>query len=279
MWSDVFPIFSSRMSECFLIPGKHSPLWKEWRQIGKGKDSRFFMEHREAVCEAIESGVKLEQVLLSRNLWQEDKPGWEKMADATPYPWYLLEGDDLERLVSVPKLNGLCGLFSPQPSSLEALADLDFLILAWGIQDPGNVGTLLRSCGGLAGGGVILLGGCKPWSSKVARASAGSIFRTPLATFALQEGEGILEDLRARGFKAYSTAPRHGSPLRKVEWSGKDIVILGNESHGLPRRVEECSELITLEMTSATESLNVATTGSIICYEWKKRCLEAGLHG
>lgn len=237
------------------------------------------MEHREAVLETMESGVKLEQVLLSRDLWQEDKEGWDKLAQGSPYPWYLLEADDLNKLVSVPKLNGLCGVYSPQPSELGTLAELNFLLVGWAIQDPGNVGTLLRSCGGLAGGGLILLGGCWPWSSKVARASAGSLFRTPLASFDLGEGGAILEELNGRGFKAYSAAPRHGVALGSVEWSGKDLIILGNETHGLPRVVEEATELITIEMTSSTESLNVATTGSIISYEWKRRLPEVQMHG
>ena len=82
--------------------------------------------------------------------------------------------DELDRVLSVKASNGLCGVFRPYPWSREAVLKSGALLITWQIQDPGNLGTLIRSSSGLAGGAVLCVGGCRAWSSKVARASAGA---------------------------------------------------------------------------------------------------------
>jgi tRNA G18 (ribose-2'-O)-methylase SpoU len=257
----------------FFQPGKHHSIWKEWRRIGKGKDidDRFFLEHRQAVLESLESGRPPEQVLLSRELHSDEPEFWDALARRHPgLGWYLLEGRELDEVASVPSSNGLCGVFGPQSVGLDRLTGLSFLLVAWEVSDPGNLGTLIRATRALTEGGLLVVGGCAPWSAKVARASAGSLLKTRLAHLPEEEGRGALRALREAGFRIFAAYPRARLALDRIRWTGKDAVLLGNETRGLPDDLQEHGEGFTIPTVLDVESLNVAMAGSITAWEWGK---------
>lgn len=150
------------MHGTLTTPGKHSRLWKEWRRAGKGKGDSFFMEHREAVLESLETENPPAQVLLARSLYSQDEGFWGELASRTPVRWYLLEDDALNQLLSVKACSGLCGLYSPSGPEFSELKKVSFILVAWEVQDPGNLGTIIRSCSGLAGGAVLAVGAAIP---------------------------------------------------------------------------------------------------------------------
>jgi len=248
-------------------PGKHSRRWKEWRRAGQGKGTSFFMEHREAVLESLQQGLPPIQVLLSTSLYNSEPQRWEELAHASESSWFLLEDQALNGLLSVKSSSGLCGLYEPRESSLEELLKASFILITWQLQDPGNLGTVLRSCAGLAQGAVLAVGGCRAWSSKVARSSAGALLRIPVAQLSLEKAYPTLEKVRQAGFTIYSATPRGGeSPLR-VKWSDRDALLIGNETHGVPEKILETTKGLTLPMTSRAESLNAGVAASILMYE------------
>jgi TrmH family RNA methyltransferase len=125
----------------------------------------------------------------------------------------------------------------------------------FGVADPGNVGTLVRTADGF-GAAVALSAGCAdPTGPKALRASAGSIWRVPL----LDAGVGRRVALVAHG----------GAPLAEVDLGGEVVFLLGAERTGLPADVERDVEArIPIE---GAESLNVAAAGSIALYEWRRQ--------
>lgn len=127
----------------------------------------------------------------------------------------------------------------------------------WGVADPGNLGTLIRTADAF-GGCVELTQGCAdPTGPKALRASAGALFRVPLGG-----AEGRRVGLVAHG----------GQPLSEVEFAEPTVFVLGAERHGLPQDVaESCDELATVETPGPAESLNVAAAGAIALYEWSRR--------
>jgi RNA methyltransferase, TrmH family len=125
----------------------------------------------------------------------------------------------------------------------------------YGVADPGNVGTLVRTADGF-GAAVALAAGCAdPTGPKALRASAGSIWRVPL----VETGVGRRVALVAHG----------GAPLAEVDLHGEVVFLLGAERTGLPPDVERDAEArIPIE---GAESLNVAAAGSIALYEWRRQ--------
>jgi TrmH family RNA methyltransferase len=133
----------------------------------------------------------------------------------------------------------------PRPVALEL----------WGVADPGNLGTLIRSADAF-GAAVVLTPGCAdPTGPKALRASAGSIWRVPLVA----AGAGRRVALVAHG----------GAPLPELELGGEATFLLGAERAGLradvPRDIEA-----SIPITGA-ESLNVATAGAVALYEWRRQ--------
>ena len=137
------------------------------------------------------------------------------------------------------------------------------LVLA-ALQDPGNVGTLLRSAEAFGATGAILLSGtATPWGGKALRASAGSALRLPLCPARTAEEAATM--LRARGVRSYAAVPRGGG---LPSLGGPSAIWIGNEGAGLsPAELQACDDRLTLPMPGPVESLNAAVAGSLLLYE------------
>jgi RNA methyltransferase, TrmH family len=131
----------------------------------------------------------------------------------------------------------------------------------WRVADPGNVGTLLRAADALGPAFVALSPGCAdPTGPKAVRASAGAIFRVPLAAF--EEAPAPRVALAAHG----------GVPLPELVVAERATFVLGAERAGLPDDVlAACESRATIPQAGQAESLNVAVAGAIALYEWRRR--------
>jgi TrmH family RNA methyltransferase len=139
------------------------------------------------------------------------------------------------------------------------------LVLA-GLQDPGNVGTLLRSAEAFAASGVLLLPGtASPWNPKALRASAGSAFRVP--AIAASETEAL--DLLAKHHvSAIAAVARAGTPIDTAPLAKACALLIGNEGAGLSDSLlAAATHRVTIPMPGNVESLNAAIAGSLLLYE------------
>jgi TrmH family RNA methyltransferase len=136
----------------------------------------------------------------------------------------------------------------------------DRVLALWRVGDPGNVGTLVRAAD-VFGASIALSEGCAdPTSPKALRASAGAIFRVPLARF----------DEAPRPWVAL--VPQGGEPLPEVELGESMSFVLGAERHGLPADlVTKCERAASIPQSETAESLNVAMAGTIALYELSRR--------
>jgi TrmH family RNA methyltransferase len=152
---------------------------------------------------------------------------------------------------------------------LERLQVGPIIVLA-GLQDPGNLGTILRSAEAFGSAGVVLgEGTVSPFNSKVIRASAGSIFRLPVVQAKAAAGlEEISAKLRAQGVRLIATSSHKGTPLDRANLTGPAAVFIGSEGSGLPRGVlAQADELVAIPHMPQVESLNAGVAASIVLYE------------
>ena len=139
-------------------------------------------------------------------------------------------------------------------------AELEPVSLAlWRVGDPGNLGTILRTADAF-GASVALSAGCAdPTGPKALRASAGAVFRVPLAEFDEPSGKRI------------ALVSHGGQPLSSVDPGRPCHVVLGAEREGLPDDVvAACDETATISLAEGAESLNVAVAGAIALYEHRR---------
>ena len=134
------------------------------------------------------------------------------------------------------------------------------------LQDPGNVGTVLRTAGAMGIDGVLLVGACAdPYNHKAVRASMGAVFRVPFCAATLTELEDILSknDLRLCG-AALAEGCRD---IRDIELDNCAVAI-GSEGHGLSEALlDMCDEKVIIPMDPRCESLNAAVAAAIIMWE------------
>jgi TrmH family RNA methyltransferase len=135
-----------------------------------------------------------------------------------------------------------------------------------GIQDPGNLGTIMRSAEAFGADGVIALPGTvSGWNPKAIRASAGSIFRLPLVTSSVSE---CFTNLREGGVRILSTTIRAAEPVDLVDLTSAVAIIFGNEGNGVSESIAvHADEPVTISCPGAVESLNAAVAASVALYE------------
>ena len=137
------------------------------------------------------------------------------------------------------------------------------------IQDPGNLGTIIRSCVAFNVDTLILSKDCVDlYNAKVIRASQGLLFHLNIVVLDNYE---IIPKLKDAGYKIYGTKVTHGKNLKTIEKTDKFVIIMGNEGNGISEVSQElCDEFIYIDMNPNCESLNVGVATSIILYELDK---------
>lgn len=136
------------------------------------------------------------------------------------------------------------------------------------IQDPGNLGAMIRTAEAFGLGGVLLTDGCcDPYSPKVLRSSMGGVFRLPLMVVGKLAER--LPELHAEGFRSYAcVVDRDAVAVQQTGFPNGSICVIGNEGNGLlPETVAACSERITIPMAGRAESLNASMAAGIIFWE------------
>jgi len=142
----------------------------------------------------------------------------------------------------------------------------ELVVVLAGIQDPGNLGTILRSAEAFGATGVVSLPGTvSAWNPKAVRASAGSVLRVPL--LAVSEGE-CFEKLLGAGVKILITTAQAAQPAELVDLASPVALIIGNEGNGVSGELAAKADArITIPCPGPVESLNAAVAASVLLYE------------
>lgn len=143
------------------------------------------------------------------------------------------------------------------------------LLILDGVQDPGNVGTIMRTADAFGADGLVLLPGCAdPWAPKVVRATMGACFRLPVLSSSLED---LTEQLKEEGIPLYATALRDDTmDIRDADLS-RAAVVIGSEGRGVSAAVlANCEATLKIPMRERCESLNAAMAAGIVLWEaWR----------
>jgi len=140
------------------------------------------------------------------------------------------------------------------------------VVVLAGLQDPGNLGTILRSAEAFGATGVVSLPGTvSAWNAKAIRASAGSVFRVPLLA---AEAEDAIPRLHKHGVTLWATLPSRATPASEANLKGPVALIIGNEGNGIPGALLARAEcMLTIPCPGPVESLNAAVAAGVLLYE------------
>ena len=245
------------------ITSKSNERVKALREGFRGKPSRpgelVSLEGPNLLEEALKAGLELEALFVRDGL-QEALPRSERT------PIFVLSADVFASAVDTQSPQGVAAMVRIPAAERrvhgKALRGTSLLVES--VQDPGNLGTLLRSAEAFGAEAVFLAGeSVNPWSPNVMRASAGSVFRMPIVRLA------SLAELQSWGGVAFYAAMAQsafGGNLLETELQFPCVLMVGNEGAGLSG---EAVALATHKVwiPCATESLNAAVAGSLLLYE------------
>jgi TrmH family RNA methyltransferase len=162
-----------------------------------------------------------------------------------------------------------CLVRRPERTAAEVDALLDrrpLAVVLESIQDPGNLGALLRSADG-AGCGVAFVTGTSadPYHPRAVRATMGSIFRLPVVERPVVE---VVGPLRRRGYVLLGAAPRHGQDYSRADLRGQIALVLGNEGAGISAELTQALDAaLTIPLRDGVESLSVGAAGAVLLFE------------
>ncbi len=150
----------------------------------------------------------------------------------------------------------------------------EILLLAESLRDPGNLGTVIRSCYALGIDRLIITDDCTDlFAPKTLRAAMGAIFKLPTLSVGVEEMSEFIGRLCASGRRVYATAlTENAEKIGDVELSRGDCFVIGNEGHGLREQtIRVCSQTVIIPMREDAESLNAAAAAAICIWETVKR--------
>jgi len=254
--------------------GRHNQRLKELRQAFRRAEltnhGECAIEGVKLLEEALRSGHHLASVFFSESA----RPLAEKFLPqiSARTETLVLPNDLFNSIVPSEAPQGVAALLKLPAFSSAQLLDRSGagpFIVAAGLQDPGNLGTILRSAEAFGAAGVFLTEGTvSPYNWKVLRGSAGSIFRLPFLQISSAE---LIPLLRGRGVRLLATSSRHGTPLPQISWTLPLAIFIGNEGAGLSPELErQMDETLAIPQSAQVESLNAGVAASIVLYEMSR---------
>jgi TrmH family RNA methyltransferase len=253
------------------VAGRHNPRLKElrlaFRRAEPTAQGECAIEGVKLIEEALRGGRHLESVFFSKSA----RPLAEKLLPQIGARTETLVLPDVlfNSIVPSDAPQGVAALLKLPAYSAAQLLDRSNdgpFVVAAGLQDPGNLGTILRSAEAFGAAGIFLTEGTvSPYNTKVLRGSAGSIFRLPWLRISSAE---LIPLLRTRGVRMLATSSHQGTPLPQISWTLPLAIFIGNEGAGLSRELmREMGEIMAIPQAAQVESLNAGVAASIVLYE------------
>ncbi len=224
------------------------------------------VEGMRIIEEAVRSGLRFHAVFVS----QSAEPRAHKLLPqiAANVETLLVPDEVFQSAVPTETPQGVAALVKLKEFSLDDffLAPTPLIIVAVGLQDPGNMGTLVRSAEAFGASGMIVAEKTvDPLNAKAVRASAGSVFRLPIVRAKLEEA---LAQFRERGLRLIATSSHNAPAADEADLTGPLALLIGNEGAGLDAAVRKVADATVLIPHSAkVESLNAGVAASIVLYE------------
>ena len=254
------------------ITSPANPLLKIFRHAlaeGVTREGWLAVEGPHALEEALAAGanVTVQSVLASQSAAEE----FHVLLDRLPREAEIALVDDhlFTRVASTQSPQGIAALVELIPEDLDSLLRRHdaLLVVACGLQDPGNLGSIMRSAVALGATALLTLKETvSPFNPKAARSSAGAIFHLPV--FPGLEAADLFPSLSAARVRTIGAERESPHALHQADLKGPLAFLIGKESTGLPREIlDRADMLLSIPIRPGMDSVNAATAAGIFLYE------------
>lgn len=248
------------------VESKQNNLYKHIQKLktkkGRQQHGEYIIDGLRIVNHAIEHGLTLKYLIVSQSFEKNESiEAFKKHIDVI----HVVPDQLLKMMVETESPQGIIAVVPMMNQPLKA----GRLLFLDEIQDPGNIGTLIRTADAAGFSGVILKKGCTdPYSQKALRSSMGSIMSIPILT---NQTEDVLDQFE--GYTIYGAALEGGVPYKSITYHDQSILIIGNEGNGISETIlNRCHQKVYIPMIGEVESLNASIAGGILMFEIMSTC-------
>lgn len=258
-----------------IITSKDNPTVKLYQKLSSSKKDRlqyglFVLEGLRIVEDALKEDSGITHVILTKQA-QEKLGEIIFQADLRNTKTLVISNELGNKISSTDSTQGVFAICRIPAAKRPAFRENCRYAVLFGLQDPGNVGMIVRTADALGIDGIILSGSCDLYSPKVIRSTMGSVFRMELTIE--NDVEKLFGLLNENGVKTSAAViDKDAENVTGCGFDGKQAVFIGNEGNGLPSEVvERCHRRITIPMNGRINSLNAAMAAGILMWELEKK--------
>lgn len=249
-----------------IITSSSNERIKHARRVREGRERDWiFVEGERLVAECVDTGLVLQVCFVTAEVSADQ----QELLGKLTCPIFEVSESVLDSLSDTMSTQGIIVIAERPWTDLERVFSTQApLILGLDrVQDPGNVGTLVRTAEAAAASGLLLFAGCADaFAPKTLRSAMGSAFRLPI--LADVSGEGVISACRARGLKSVVASGDAETLYDAYDWQQPTLLILGNEGRGASESIiAACDVRVRIPLQAPVESLNVAAAGAAILFE------------
>jgi TrmH family RNA methyltransferase len=262
------------------VTSRQNPLVTRFRDAARqrgGAGDPLLIEGATLVAEAHAAGWSIEVAAFTDKALAHHEVARLFETLAPGVPCVIAAEPVVEAMSPARTPSGVVALASPRRWTLDEVLAHDgaLAVVAVGVQDPGNVGAIVRAAEAAGSTGVIASGmSADPFGWKALRGAMGSAFRLPVVR--VPDTDDVLRACRARGLRVIATA-LDGTPAADVALDVPSAVLVGAEGTGLPQLLVDAADMrLTIPMQPPVQSLNVAVAAGIILYEARRQRALAG---
>ena len=262
----------NRLPQCYsscvpAITSRQNPIVARFRAAARGESADLLLlDGAHLVAEALGAGIRLREAATTNG-----RAEVAELADRLRQrnvPVATVSAAVMQAISPVRSASPVVALADrPLPAGPRVYRDTPLAIIAIDVQDPGNVGAIVRVAEAGGATGVVCAGACAdPFGWKALRGSMGSALRVPILVH--RDIREATDEARRHGCRIVATSPRGGRPLFASDLRGAIAVLVGGEGPGLsPSLLEAADERVMIPMQPPVESLNTAVSAALIVYE------------
>jgi RNA methyltransferase, TrmH family len=260
------------------ISSRQNPLVRAFRGLSDSPDPggrRVVLDGVHLVRDAMRAGLAIETIAVGATRLERDGQEREvaRPLEAAGVDVVAVTEPVLAAMSPVRSPSGIIAIARRPVTTVARLVEQPqpLLLVAVDVQDPGNVGALIRAAEAAGADGAVVCGlSAHPFSAKALRGSMGSALRLPVV--AELSVAAINDCLERSDVRTVAAVARGGEDPDAIDWTGRVALLLGGEGPGLTEDViARCDRRVTIPMAPAVESLNVAAAGAILMYAARRQ--------
>jgi TrmH family RNA methyltransferase len=256
------------------IASRQNPIVARYREAAHGGGHDLLLDGAHLVADALACGVRIADAAVTTEAG--DRPEIRTLVDRLVNAGVdvaSVTGPVMAALSPVRSSSGIVAIGERPDRSASIYGDgriAPLVLVAIAVQDPGNLGALVRVAEAAGATGIVAAGAsANPYSWKALRGSMGSALRLPIA---VDPRVSCLDELRRRRCRVVATVPRAGTPLFEADLDGPLAILVGGEGAGLPpESVAEADIRVSIPMETPVESLNTAVSAALLAYEARRQ--------